>query len=94
MTDAIDTFAGFSATPDDPFTSAGDVTLSDTNDLFIVSRGLHIPAPGDTAFPVRVTMKDGATVTLYLKPGLIHSLRVTRVWMTGTFPDLPIVALW
>ena len=92
----IDTFQGMTVTPDDPFTNAATVVPSDTADLFFVSRGLLIYGPPDQAVPVKVTMKDGGTVRLYLTCGTIHRLRVSRVWATDTnlIADQAILALW
>lgn len=65
------------------------VTLSDTVDLTTPSRGIILAAEG----AVKVTTVGGSTLTLpagLLAPGIIHPLRLTRIWLTGTTADLGI----
>jgi hypothetical protein len=73
----------------DPMINAATVTKSDTVELPNVTRGLLVGSIGD----VKVTFLGGHTVTLFnLAAGVIHPVRVTQVWSTGTEPT-EIVAL-
>lgn len=64
-----------------PAGHAATVTPHDSNDLEQVTRGLYVGTVGD----VRVDMASGATVTLSaLAAGIVHPLRVKRVYSTDT----------
>ena len=64
-----------------PAADAVSITPHDTNDLAIVSRGIYIGGSGD----LKVDMLDGATVTFVgLTAGIVHPIRVTRIYDTGT----------
>lgn len=59
------------------------VTPADGSDLPFLTRGLSIAGAG----AVRVTTAAGDTVTIpsgALAAGVVHPLRVSRVWSTGT----------
>lgn len=61
--------------------SAFAITPNDSVDLPYLTRGIYVGASGD----LKVDMFDGATVTFVsLVAGLIHPLRVRRVYSTGT----------
>ena len=70
--------------PGVPFNiTRGDTTASD----FTVTRGLAWAGTG----PVKITTPDGTDVVIgdgVLVPGVIHPLRVIRVWSTGTTPTV------
>jgi hypothetical protein len=64
-----------------PAINASAVTPSDSTDLTDTSRGLYVGVSGD----VKVTMAGGAAVTFVgLAAGVIHPIRASRVWSTGT----------
>jgi len=76
-----DTFSAHSVGVDGPAVHAFSVTPNDSVDLTYVTRGLYVGASGD----VKVTVHGGEAVTFVdLAAGVIHPLRVTRVWSTGT----------
>lgn len=61
--------------------NAFGITGNDGADLAQVTRGLYVGASGN----VKVTLVGGDTVTFVeLAVGVIHPLRITRVWSTGT----------
>ena len=65
----------------DPADGAFAITPSDTEDLEQVTRGLYVGVSGD----VKVDMANGDAVTFVsLAAGVIHPLRVRRVYSTGT----------
>ena len=67
----------------DPAASAALVTPDDATDLANTSRGISFAAAGT----LRVHMSDGVDITFpadSLAPGIIHPMRVDRVWDTGT----------
>lgn len=73
-----------------PAQYAAGVTPSDSTDLAMTTRGLYVGAAGD----VKITLAGGDTVTLSgLASGVVHPLRVTRVWSTDTTAT-GIVAVW
>lgn len=80
-----------------PAVNAALVTADDANDLTVVTRGISFA----TAGALKVTMMGdnataGATVVIpsgALAAGLIHPLRVRRIWATGT-TAASIVAYW
>lgn len=58
-------------------------SLSDSADLTDVTRGLSFAVAGD----IKVNTVGGETVVIpsgALAPGIIHPLRVSRIWSTGT----------
>lgn len=68
------------------------VTPSDSADLTYATRGISFA----TAGALKVTMVGGEEVVIpsgALAAGVIHPMRVTRVWSTGT-GALNIVAWW
>lgn len=68
------------------------VTPSDSVDLTYVTRGISLAAAG----ALKVVTHGGETVVIpsgALTAGIIHPLRVTRIWSTGT-DATGIVAYW
>lgn len=64
-----------------PAINAFSVTPNDSTDIVEVTRGLYVGVSGD----VKVTTAAGDTVTFVgLAAGVMHPIRVTRVWSTGT----------
>lgn len=64
-----------------PVSGGAEVTPSDDDDLATVSRYLWVGTGGD----VKVTLKDGATITITNIPdGQMLPVRVRRVWATNT----------
>jgi len=78
MTDQFSNFReGLSA----PADNAASVTPHDSNDLSIVTRGIYVGTSGD----LKVDLSGGDTVTFAnIAAGVIHPLRVQRVYSTGT----------
>jgi hypothetical protein len=73
-----------------PISNAAAVTPSDSADLEVTSRQLHIGTGGN----LKVTLVGGDTVTYYnLASGQDFARRVSRVWSTGTTCS-NIVAEW
>ena len=92
MAAAVDDFATFSASLGDPFVHAALVTPSDGVDLTDVTRGVSIGGAG----AIKVTTLGGETLVIpsaALGAGVIHRLRVTRIWNTSTTAT-SIVAYW
>jgi hypothetical protein len=73
-----------------PYDNAAEVTPSDTVDLTYVTRALWCASNGT----VKVTMLGGETVTIDHGTHTLLTIRVTRVWATGTANTPKIVALW
>jgi len=71
-----------------PASSVFQITRGDTSAAnFTVTRGLAWVGAGD----VKVTTADNEDVVItdgVLSPGVIHPLRVIRVWSTGTTPTV------
>jgi len=66
-----------------PAERAFSITPNDSTDLTVPTRGICLAAAGD----LKVTTLGGDTVTFSdgsLAAGVIHPLRVRRVWSTGT----------
>ncbi len=58
-------------------------SLSDSADLTYVTRGISFAVAGD----IKVNTVGGETVVIpsgALAPGIVHPLRVSRIWSTGT----------
>lgn len=65
----------------DPADGAFDITPSDTENLTQATRGLYVGVSGD----VKVDMVNGDTVTyISLAAGIVHPLRVRKVYSTDT----------
>ena len=77
-----DTFGTAPVQMIDPAVEAFEVTPNDAEDLTQVTRGLLVGTEGN----VTVTMKSigSGPVTLFLAAGVVHPLRVKRVFATGT----------
>jgi len=73
-----------------PYDDAAEVTPSDTADLTYVSRALWCVSTGT----IRVTMLGGQTVNIDHGTHVLLTIRVTRIWLTGTSNNPKIVALW
>lgn len=87
-----DTFTEHGASLDSPAENGAAVTPHNTNDLANATRGLCFAAAG----ALKVDMVGGTTVTFAdgaLAAGVVHPLRVTRVYATGT-DATGIIALW
>lgn len=85
-----DTFARLRRDADDPAAHAVVVTPSDSTDLTYATRGLYVGGAGN----VKVTMLGGETVLFTaLAAGVVHPLRVVRVWSTTTTATT-IMAVW
>ena len=87
---ATDRFSGVSGGVEAPVSFAAAVTPDDSNDLTNVTRGVYVGASGN----VKVDLLGGSTVTFSgLAAGVVHPLRVTRIYATGTTAT-GILALW
>ena len=81
MTAVIDSFVRLIPGLSSPAKSAFDITPHNTNDLTYVTRGIYVGASGD----LKVDMANGETVIFVdIAAGVIHPLRVKRVYLTGT----------
>lgn len=64
-----------------PIAGAVAVAPSDATDLDKTTRGLYVGTAGN----VKTTLKSGDVVTFKnLAAGIVHPIRVSRVWATGT----------
>jgi len=64
-----------------PVKHAFAIAASNDDDLAVVTRGLYLGTAGD----VKLTTAGGDTVTFKgLAAGIIHPIRATRVFATGT----------
>lgn len=63
-----------------PAGNAFDITPHNSNDLTIKTRGLYVGVTGN----VKVDIGGTAITFVGLAAGVIHPLRVTRVYATGT----------
>jgi hypothetical protein len=89
---AVDDFVTFETGLQSPMVHAAIVTPSDSVDLSDVTRGITLSVAAD----VKVTTAGGETVVIpsgSLAAGVIHPLRVSRVWATGT-GSTTVVAYW
>ncbi len=90
---AVDLYGSFNSVPlDAPAVHVALVSPSDSADLSYVTRGVSMAAAGD----LKVTMVGGETVVIpsgALAAGVIHPLRVTRIFSTLTTAT-GIVAYW
>ena len=78
---AENTFQGQAFGPTSGAHDAFDVTPDDAADLTIETRGVYIAASGD----LHVLMAGGGEITFTgLAAGVVHPLRVRRVYATGT----------
>lgn len=60
---------------------AAAVTPNDSTDLTFTSRAIYVGGGGD----LKVNLSDGTTVTFAsIAAGIIHPIRVKRVFSTGT----------
>lgn len=66
----------------EPATNAVAITTSDSEDLVTATRGLYVGVTGN----VKVDMLGGTTGVTFanLAAGVIHPLRVTKIYATGT----------
>ena len=87
----VDKFSSLADSITAPVSNAFEITPNDTTDLNYVTRGLYVSAVAD----VVVDMNDSGTVTLTnLAPGVLHPLRVRRVYATGTSAGLTIIGAY
>lgn len=78
---AADTFKAFKTMLTAPAEDQYDITPNDAVDLPKVTRGIYVGTSGNLKF----TSAKGTTTTYYnLAAGVQHSMRVSRVWSTGT----------
>ena len=77
-----DGFAGRTEGLDSPASHAFAITAHDTNDLSYTTRGLYVGVSGD----VKVDTAGGESAVVFtaLAAGVLHPLRVTRVYDTDT----------
>lgn len=76
-----DEFSEFQPGLESPMENGFSITPHDTNDLDYTTRGLYVGVSGH----VKVDLAGGDTVTLNsMAAGVVHLLRVTRVYSTGT----------
>ncbi len=78
-----DSFSNHTQSMDSPAANVVLVTPHDTNDLAQATRGISFAAAG----ALKVLTAGGQTVTIpggSLVAGIIHPLRVVRVFSTGT----------
>ena len=77
-----DTFSDEYRDLDDPAIHAFAITAHNTDDLAYVTRGLYVGVSGD----VKVDMRGGESAVVFtgLAAGVIHPLRVKRVYDTDT----------
>lgn len=87
----VDTFSSHTDSVTSPVSNAFVITPDDASDLSFVTRGLYVSASAD----VVVDMNDSGTVTLHnLAPGMLHPLRIRRVYQTGTTPGITIIGAY
>lgn len=89
---AVDTYEGETKYNMEPAYHAALITPDNDNDLSIATRGISF----GTAGALKVDMVGGETVTIpsgALAAGIIHPIRVTRVYATGTGAS-DIVGYW
>ena len=77
-----DTFESRAKGLESPATHAFAITPHNTNDLAYVTRGLYVGVSGD----VKVDMRGGESAVVFtgLAAGVIHPLRVKRLYDTDT----------
>lgn len=69
----------------DPFGGAVAVAPNDAADLAQVTRGLYVGGAGNVKVDLLDTQGNRTTATFTALPvGIIHPLRVIRVYLTGT----------
>jgi hypothetical protein len=87
----VDTFASQADSKISPASNAFEITPDDTTDLAYSTRGLYVSQVAD----VRVDMHGSGTITWPdLIPGVMHALRVKRVYATGTSPGVTIIGAY
>lgn len=88
----IDLFNNHPSTITSPVNHAALVSPSDSTDLDYATRGICVGSAG----AIKVTTLGGETLVIptgALAAGVIHPLRVTRIWSTSTTAS-SIVAVW
>lgn len=87
---AEDTFESSQPGLTAPGQSAAEITPNNSTDLTTATRGIYVGVSGD----LKVDTLKGDTVTFVgLSAGVIHPIRATRIYATGTDAD-DIVAVW
>ncbi len=74
-----------------PGTRLVSVTCSDTVDLTDISRGIMVKTAGD--YPI-IAADNSSSVTVNLAAGVIHWVRVKRVYSTGAAATTGVVAVY
>lgn len=79
---ATNTFADFAGGVTGPAVHAVAITPNNSTDLVTATRGVYVGVSGD----LKVDMVGGETAITFtgLAAGVIHPLRVTRIYATGT----------
>lgn len=73
-----------------PARGAFAITASDSVDLARVTTGVYVGSTGN----LKVTMENGDVVTFgSIVAGVVHPLRVKRVWSTGTTAS-SVIGVW
>lgn len=84
----------FSTTADSktsPASNAFEITPDDSTDLACITRGLYVSQLAD----IKVDMKgSGTLIWRDLAPGVLHPLRVKRVYATGTTPGVTVIGAY
>ena len=76
-----DNFNTFTHGPTAPIRGGAAITPHDTNDLSETTRAIYVGVSGD----VKINTADGDTITFVgLAAGIIHPIRASRVYSTGT----------
>ena len=76
-----DTYASHASGLESPGSHAFAVTPNNDADLAVVTRGVYVGGTGT----LKVTMLGGEEVTFTgLAAGMIHPIRASRIWSTGT----------
>ena len=76
-----DSFSDYPVTPTSPPVDGFSITPSDGSSLSVTTRGIYVGVAGD----LKVVTAGGTTLTFVgLAAGVIHPLRVTKVFATGT----------
>jgi hypothetical protein len=86
---AFDFYIANGSEPGPTANDAAVVTPSDSTDLAFVTRWIRANVAGT----IKLTTKNGSTVTLNFAAGETRAIRASRIWATGTTAT-GIEALW
>lgn len=79
-----DTFSDYPVTPTSPPVDGFSITPSDGSSLSVTTRGIYVGVAGN----LKVVTAGGTTLTFVgLGAGMVHPLRVTKVFATDTTAD-------